>query len=333
MTSPAISVLMTVYNAERYLRLAVKSILDQSFQDFEFIIVDDGSTDNSINIITTINDLRIRLIRAAHAGLVPALNLGLGMVQGRYVARMDADDIAHPDRLAVQIAHLQAHPQTGLVCSDVRIINADGHVVGIQREPGLTHEWLRDGLLLRRRMKPVIHPSVMMRREVCEALGGYRAFDAAEDHDFWLRALDWFEFDRLNQTLLDYRIHPGGISREKGFRQEVSSAMTVLTWLVRQRTGIDIFDQCQTLFNVMSGTIHRRLEKEVIGPALAFRAARSQLREGNSFRGMLAFAKAVLRHGPRALPDGARKGKQKIIEELVEQAIIALAQENSSWTI
>lgn len=333
MSRPKVSVMMTVYNGESYLWAAVNSILAQDFREFEFLIIDDGSSDGSAGLIESVVDPRIRLIRAPHRGLVSALNLGLSEAQGCYVARMDADDIARPDRLAVQVKYLDANPETGLVCSNVRLIDAEGRVIGTQSGAWPDMAYLRDGLLYRRAMKPVVHPSVMMRREVAETIGGYRNFDAAEDRDFWLRASDHYRFDRLSEELIDYRIHSGGISRKKSTCQDVSSAMAAVNWIVRQKTGVDMFADRPDLFTFVAAAVSDRLERDVQPGAIAFRAARSAIRAGERISGWTGLISALALHGRVALPDGSRIATRRIIEDTVARTCHAILYDEAKWTI
>src|SRR5947207_2234767 len=127
---PQVTVLMTVYNGERYLRPAMESILGQTFTDFEFLIIDDGSTDSSVAIIRSYHDPRIRLYVEPHRGFVSTLNRGLALARGRYIARMDADDLSDDRRLAVQVAFLDAHPRVVLVSCTSSLIDAEGKLMG-----------------------------------------------------------------------------------------------------------------------------------------------------------------------------------------------------------
>lgn len=324
MTAPKVTVLMPVYNGGSYLELAVRSILMQVFDDFEFIIIDDGSDDGSPELIERLEDPRIRLVRAPHTGLVAALNLGLSLARGTYLARMDADDISHVDRLALQVAHLDTRPDVGLVCSDVTVIDGAGRITGTQSEPDHPGDILLDGLLYRRRMKPIIHPSVMMRREVFETLGGYRDFASAEDRDFWLRASERHRFSRMNQRLLSYRIHAGGLSRTKGSRQAVSSGMAVLNYHVQRETGVDLFEDQPEIFRRTAAKLRQRLESEVLDAALAFRAAREDFRNGRRLRGITAGIAALLRYRMRALPAASMIGTRRIVEELSSEVSSSL---------
>lgn len=316
MRTPRISVLMTVYNAGNYLRPAIDSILCQDADDFELVVVDDGSRDGSAELLAGLTDPRVALIRAPHAGLVTALNLGIKKTRGAYIARMDQDDIARPDRLRVQSAYLDRHPEIGILCSNVRIINGEGRVTGQQRARIESRAKLRDGLLYRAAMKPIIHPSVMMRREVVDRLGGYREFSSAEDRDFWLRASREFEFYRLEEELLDYRIHAGGISRVKISQQATSSAMAAVMELVFEQTGIDLFGSAAAAEETEK--MRARMEREVVGPTMAFRAARNRM-GSERFSGWIDLSLVLMRHGLKATSRGSREATLQIIEEAVSR--------------
>lgn len=315
---PTISVVMAVHNGGSYLGAAIDSILSQTQPDFELIVINDGSTDGSGDVVCSFADARIRLIETAKLGLVKALNLGLSESRGRYIARMDADDISRPQRLARQAAFLDCHPGIGVVCTDIATINAGGCQTGVQRQADLTADLLREGLLYRQPIKPVIHPSIMMRREVPTTLGGYRAFDSAEDHDFWLRAVDHFGFARLDEILLDYRIHSGGVSREKGSRQATASAMSAVDYLVRRSTGVDLFDDQHDLFRSTSEYLRQRLETEVLIPVTAFRQGRLKTLTGDPVVGWIMIGRALALHGSKALPQYATMRTRSVIDDTVK---------------
>ena len=324
--TPTISVVMPVHNGAAYLAAAIKSVLAQTQPDFELIVINDGSTDGSRDVVRGFADARIRLIDVAKGGLVKALNVGLSECRGRYVARMDADDIARPERFARQAAHLDSHPDIGVLCTDIATIDAEGRQTGVQRQADLTSDILREGLLYRLQIKPVIHPTVMMRREVADVLGGYRGFDSAEDHDLWLRAVDRFGFARLEEILLDYRIHPGGVSRAKGAKQATSSAMSAIDYLVRRQTGIDLFSERTDLFEATAHEVCNRLEVEVLIPATAFREGRLKMLTGSPITGWTVVVRALVRYGVRALPRSATAGTRRIVDETAARLVKYLAE-------
>jgi glycosyltransferase involved in cell wall biosynthesis len=208
MTQIGVSVLLPVHDGERFLPEAVESILAQSFRDFELLAVDDGSRDGSAAILDAYarRDARVRVVRRPHAGLVAALNEGLALARGERIARMDADDIAHPDRLALQLEHLRLHPEILALGADVLVIDPDGWPIRRLDVP-LHHEAI-DAALLRGRGEALVHPAAMFQREALYAVGGYReSCRHAEDVDLYLRLAERGRLANLPQTLLRYRRH------------------------------------------------------------------------------------------------------------------------------
>lgn len=211
--APSVSVVMTVHNAEPYLAAAVESIRRQSVRDIEFIIIDDGSTDGGRGFLERIadRDRRVRLIRNETA-LRPAAaaNIGLSLAQGRYIARMDADDITHPDRLALQVRHLDAHPDHAFVGCAFDTIDAEGRRRKRTVESTQGWECAWTGLF---RM-PVAHPGVMIRGETLRvhALRYDPAYDGAEDFELFTRLMAHADGSALPQVLLQYRVHGRNVS-------------------------------------------------------------------------------------------------------------------------
>lgn len=235
MPSPAISVAMSVYNGERYLAPAIESVLDQTFRDFEFLILDDGSTDASATIIQdyAARDPRIRPILRENRGLVASLNQLLDEARAPLVARMDADDISQPERFARQIAFLAGHPDHGVVGS--RTLDIDEHGASFQlnlAEHPLSHEaFLRsiddNGPLL-------AHPTVLYRREVVLAAGGYHAaFRHCEDYDLWLRLAHRTRIANLPERLVHYRRSAEQVSYRHAVEQCIGVRVSRLAYYER----------------------------------------------------------------------------------------------------
>jgi glycosyltransferase involved in cell wall biosynthesis len=206
--TPAVSVLMPVYNAERYVAEAVESILKQTFTDFEFIIINDGSTDRTLEILQRYaeQDSRIRLISRENRGLIKTLNEGVDLATASYIARMDADDISYPDRLFKQINFLKEHPNYVAIGSKTRLIDEDGDPLSLfsldttHKEIDLAHLQGIGGA--------IAHPVAMFRKDKFYSVGQYRAeFIYAEDLDLWLRMAEVGELGNLPDLLLDYRQH------------------------------------------------------------------------------------------------------------------------------
>lgn len=212
MDHPRISVLLPVFNAERYLRNAIDSILEQSFTDFEFIIIDDGSEDGSGKIIDDFicRDDRIRLIRRANTGYVRALQDGLEIARGDIIARMDADDIAARDRFSKQLSFLDCNPNCVAVGSWVTFVDEDGASL-FQWQPPLYHESI-DKECLAGHGGMIIHPAMMMRRVAFDQVGGYRnEFEYAEDFDLILRLAEIGKLANIADVLLQYRQSPKSV--------------------------------------------------------------------------------------------------------------------------
>ncbi len=231
---PMVSVIMAVRIGGPFLPEAIASIRGQQFRDWEFVVVDDGSTDDTAAVLQEAarSDDRLRLFRQDPLGLVPALNRAVAEARGNFLARMDADDRAHPERLGRQLAFLAANPGVGVLGTAVRRIGAGR---GIWQRP-TDDAALRAALLFE---APFAHPTVMMRREVWEkSAGGYRPdFQAAEDIDLWERLASETEFANLSTPLLEYRIHAGQVTSIATPEMAQNGARVRRRWL--QRVGLE----------------------------------------------------------------------------------------------
>ena len=217
---PLISVCMPVHNAERFVGEAVESILGQTLGDFEFLIIDDGSTDGSTRILTdyAARDRRIRLTCRSNRGLVATLNELVDQARGEFIARMDADDIALPDRFLRQVDYLRSHPECVEVGSWVQVIDPEGDPLCIWFQEQ-EHEAI-DALHLRGDQGAVLcHPSVMIRRSALLAVGKYNGFTTGEDLDLHLRLAERGRLASLPQVLLKYRTHAHNRSKTAFCRQ------------------------------------------------------------------------------------------------------------------
>jgi glycosyltransferase involved in cell wall biosynthesis len=213
--SPRVSVVLPVWNGERYFEAAVRSILEQTFESFELLIVDDGSTDQTLAIARRWGamDSRIRLIRVAHGGIANALNTGFRQARAPYVARMDADDISLPSRLQRQVAYLDSHQRCVVVGCDTEVIDENENDLGVINFP-CTHARLVH-LLLSGSGSPFVHPAVMMRADAVRAVGGYRPEHCpSEDYELWLRLINSGEFASIPERLLRYRMHRDSVSAQ-----------------------------------------------------------------------------------------------------------------------
>ena len=238
MKPPAISVLMPVYNGDRYLTEAVESVLAQTFTDFEFLIIDDGSTDRSLQILQqyAAQDKRIRLISRENRGLIATLNQMLELAQGEFLARMDADDIALGDRFAAQLEFLRQHSDYVCVGGAYALMDAQGRTV-LPLEMPETNEEIQQAILSGRTI--INHPCAMIRRQALEAIGGYdAAMVTVEDLDMLLRLGEVGKLANLKQMVLKYRFHMESVSAKRSeFQHQMAQEACRRAWRRRGITG------------------------------------------------------------------------------------------------
>jgi len=238
MTTPAVTVLMPVYNAERFVAGTVDTILAQTFGDFEFLIINDGSTDRSLEILQSYanRDPRIRLVSRPNTGYVVALNEGLELARGEFIARIDADDLSDPRRLELQVARMRQEPQLVALGSNASAIDEDGLPLGDYSVP-LTHEEIEASHL--QGSSAIHHPAVMLRAEAVKRVGGYREhLMPCEDFDLWLRLGEVGRLANLPEKLLTKRLFAGSAVASNLENQE-KLVKTILdeTWHRRRLPG------------------------------------------------------------------------------------------------
>lgn len=225
MSNPRLSVIMSVYNDAAYLPSAIESILDQTFRDFEFLIVDDGSTDDSGAIIDRFaaGDRRIRAFHQANRGLIYSLNLMIAETRAPLIGRMDGDDISLSNRFETQLAFLDANPDIGVLGTGADTIDESGRP-GLRRfdnvtDPDAVLADLQNG-------PPLCHPSVVMRRDVVQRVGGYHtAFLHCEDYDLWLRLSEITRLSSLPERLILYRQSVSQVSNRHALTQHIGAAV------------------------------------------------------------------------------------------------------------
>jgi glycosyltransferase involved in cell wall biosynthesis len=210
---------MPVHNGERFLAQAVESILAQTFRDFELIVIDDGSTDGTRAILDRYagQDPRVRVVAGAHAGISDALNRGVAAARFDWIARMDGDDLAHPQRLAKQWAAAQANPRVVVWGSYAHHVNQKGRRLGLSKTGPTSeaefHQWRRTGGEV-----TVIHPTAMFHKATFLKAGGYDArFNGCEDFELWDRMSELGPIVAIPDPLLEYRVHATSVSMKKFF--------------------------------------------------------------------------------------------------------------------
>jgi hypothetical protein len=236
-STPKISVVMPVCNIAAYVDQAVKSMLTQTFEDFEFIIVNDGSSDETGAILDRYQrmDSRLHVHHCERKGLAPALNYGCQRARGEYIARMDADDISLPHRLERQVEYLLKHPEIGIVGSWICKIDENGSVKGSWCPPSNPKmlKWTHFFGVC------VSHPTVLMRREVVQRLGFYNLEAVyVVDVDLWWRASFITDFGNVPEILLRYRVWPGSMSQTLA-RPKREAHVKLLASFIRKSLGLD----------------------------------------------------------------------------------------------
>lgn len=205
--TPPVTVLMPVWNAEKFLVEAVESILNQSFKDFELLAVDGGSTDRTLEILAGFNDSRIRVCQAP-PGIVAALNLGVQEAKGKWIARQDADDISHPQRIEIQLNRIERIPNAVFCHTDAELIGDNADAVGVARFPK-TQAFLALRLCYQ---CGIIHSTTLFKKETALAVGGYQGAQA-EDYGLWGRLIEHGQAIGIRQKLLRFRLHDVSASK------------------------------------------------------------------------------------------------------------------------
>lgn len=210
-TAPKVTVLMPVFNGEKYLGEAIESILNQTFSDFELLIINDGSTDTSVEIINSYNDPRIRLVQnEENLGLIATLNKGMDLACGEYIARMDCDDVSLPKRLDKQVTYMDKHPNVGVCGTWFRWIDGPLHNKTVCWQTD--YETIKCGLMF---VAMIGHPTALMRTKIFRQHKLYYDFSYihAEDFELWSRAWRYCELSNIGETLYLYRAHSDQVSQ------------------------------------------------------------------------------------------------------------------------
>ncbi len=235
---PKVSVIMSVYNSEKYLEEAINSVLNQTFQDFELIVIDDGSTDNSRRILESYRrHSKIKMLINKHnEGVAAARNKALKISKGKYIAVIDADDIALPQRLEKEVRYLDKHPEIGLVGSFYYVIDENGKILKLITVP-TTNEEIQEILI---KHNCFAHSSIMFRRECLDTVGGYReAFQYALDYDFILRISEKYKVAIIPEPLCAWRINPNSISVTRKICQDKYAQLAREFAIERRTQGKD----------------------------------------------------------------------------------------------
>ena len=220
---PKVSVLMSVYNGEAYLERSIESILSQTFRDFEFLIINDASTDSTEDILKNAHDPRIKVINnSVNLGLTKSLNRGIGIARGKYIARMDADDLSLPYRFEIQVGFLDSHPEYAILGSSYLLIDQEGRTLSLVKVP-VEDSQIRENLL---KQNCFGHGSVMIRREAVQKVGGYdERFKCSQDYELWLRIVEAFKASNIEEALYCWRMSNYSISKRNEWEQKYYASL------------------------------------------------------------------------------------------------------------
>ncbi len=244
MKNPEVTVLLSVYNGEKYLREAIDSIRNQTFEDFEFLIVNDGSTDRTAEILQSYDDPRIKIVdNAKNIGLTKSLNIGLRMARGEYIARMDADDVSAPERLQREVDFLETHRDYAVVGTFARILNEYSEVISLMDRP------IEDALIREffRRDNGIAHGSAMIRMKCLLDVDFYdESIARAQDYDLWLRLSEKYKLANIPEYLYMWRKHDEQIEAKHIREQKISVVLAMV-----KNNIVDVEQATQQFINLL----------------------------------------------------------------------------------
>lgn len=232
---PRVSVVLSVFNGENYICESVESVLCQSMPDFEFIIINDGSTDGTGKQLSEYKDKRIKVITTVNKGLAAALNHGVELAQSNYIARIDADDVCCEKRFELQLLELQSNPEISVLGSYARLIDKDGESMGRIIKPPLHHNRILDNLF-KIKGKNLIHPTIIFKKNIFQKVGGYdERLPASQDLDLWFKMSVSGVLAVIPEILINYRVHDKAISTSSREKQLLCGMIARLGYLQRNK--------------------------------------------------------------------------------------------------
>jgi len=277
-----ITVLMPAYNAEHYIAEAIASVLQQTYANFELIIVNDGSTDGTRNVIRTFKDTRIKLIEQTNKGVAAALNTGLEQARAPYIARFDADDVCYPERLEKQLDFLQNNPEYILVGSEAEYITENGDFLFNFSCIAHTHEEIIEKLYF---YCPFLHPTVMYKKESVRNAGGYpKHAHNFEDYLLWTNIAREGKLYNMPQPLIKYRLNPTSVTiderwRGKRFRQIKREAITRGSISAVEGEELLAIIRNQDVWKIKQGSYHALCGKKFLANNYEPQKARKHVRK------------------------------------------------------
>lgn len=230
MNKVKVSLVMTVFNGEKFIKQAVDSVLAQSYGDFEIIVVDDLSTDGTIEILSSYKVDNLKVIKnEQNLGTYKSANIGIAAASGEYIARLDADDVCLPGRFVTQVDFLDRNPHHVLVGSHAETIDEDGNKIGMLAHQQLSFDEVLTHIFFH---NTFVHSSIMFRKSFFDKFGGYRELAKAQDYEYYLRMISHdFKLENLGFTLVKYRIHTQSMTMTGSEAQELASREIIIEYL------------------------------------------------------------------------------------------------------
>jgi glycosyltransferase involved in cell wall biosynthesis len=287
---------MPVYNGERWLESSALSVIEQNFSDLELVIVDDGSLDKTPDIVAelTAADRRVRSLRKENSGIADSLNQGIAAARGEWICRLDADDLALPDRIERQLALATANPSAVLIGGDLATIDSDGSVVRAYSYP-TEHNRLVKQLVHGGRF--FAHSAIMFRRDRAVALGGYRRrITRAEDHDLWMRLAETGTLHSVGTKVIHYRLHEAQASYlDGGIRQSIDKLIAVTSYHLRRLGQADPVDGSDLEFSKYRSFVEERAAASRLADLITFQVQLAKKRrEAGTGVALAGIARAAL---------------------------------------
>ncbi|AAM30837.1 glycosyltransferase family 2 protein [Methanosarcina mazei] len=245
MKKDLISVVMSAYNSEKFISDSISSILDQTYENWELIIINDASSDNTLKIVNQFSekDPRIKVIdNENNLGLTISLNIGINNSKGEFIARLDSDDFAEPSRLEKELDHLHAYPEAGLVGSGAHLINSSGNKIGsmnVMSQPYFVNRFLIN-------LNPFIHSSIMVRKKALDNVGSYREkFRYSQDYDLILRLSDKYKLSNIALPLIRWRVSDSSVTMQHHTLQRIYADIAREFAIERRNSGHDSYESTE----------------------------------------------------------------------------------------
>lgn len=325
-----VSILLPLYNSEKFIVEAIDSVLHQTFQDFELLVIDDGSTDRSAEIVSDYADKRIKLYRRDHFGLIDSLNFGLSEAKGELIARFDSDDICLHDRFMRQVDFLNDHPEVGVLSGGAYLIDSKGR----QSKKAAKMPQLHDDIVfaLENFFDPIIHPAVMVRKDILISNGGYRKeFPVAEDYELWLRLMrKGVRYECLPDPIIKLRRHDGSVSTTK-FKSCMHSCLrAIIEHLFWKRKGIDLAGlPFESRESVMEQALEL-LDTTCLVELLCWRHDLADKVKSADIKAIFGFGQCLINQNKREILFRKRKKVVSVTCDIVDEIDILSAVQNRS---